>query len=234
MNHRRACPHRARRHVISIASGNRRAIKPRRRVVSERPEALGHPNGLRRRRLCNVGIYRGKRGDAHQAAALSIRHMRRLRRTNVIFQRNRFRIRIRGRSRMSPSAGMMVGMSALMGMHATIVMDMDHPGHMIVGQAMRRRLTARQGEGQRRRQHAKQIGQGNEPPRPPPLRSCKSSQHQCVNASDPCFRDSQIIEANSGAAKSVTRCSSVSTRDERPHRERVDSRDFPLRPGSYL
>ena len=186
MNHRRACPHRARRHVISIVSGNGGAIETRGSVIPERPEGLGHPDGLRRGWLCNTDIYCGKRGHAHQAAALSIRHMRCFCRTGVTLQRNRLRIVIR----VGLDAGMMMGMSVLMDMHGALMMDVDHPGGMIRGQTMRRRLTARQGEGQRRRQHAKQISQGNEPPCSPPLRSGKPCQHQCVNASDPWFRDS--------------------------------------------
>jgi hypothetical protein len=85
---------------------------------------------------------------------------------------------IRGRIRMSLNAGMMMGMSILKDMHGALMMGVDHPGDMIQGQTMRRRLTPRQGEGQRRRQHAKQISQGNEPPCSPPLRSGKPYKHQ--------------------------------------------------------
>ena len=82
-------------------------------------------------------------------------------------------------------AGMMMGMFVLVDVHGAFMMDVDHAGHMIsVGQAMRRGLASRQGEGQRRRQHVEQISQGDKPPCSPPLRSGEPSQHQCANASN--------------------------------------------------
>jgi ribosomal protein L2 len=78
--------------------------------------------------------------------------MRRLRRAGIM---------IRRRIRVSLNAGRMMGMSILMDVHGALMMDVDHPGGMIRSQAMRHRVAARQGEGQRRRQHAKQIRQGS-------------------------------------------------------------------------
>ena len=43
---------------------------------------------------------------------------------------------------------MMMGMPILVDVHDAFMMDVDHAGHVIlVGQAIRRGLTARQGEG---------------------------------------------------------------------------------------
>jgi hypothetical protein len=55
---------------------------------------------------------------------------------------------------------------------------MNHAGHMtFASQARRDRVLSRQGKGDCRRQHAQQIGQGDEPPCSQPLHSGQTNQH---------------------------------------------------------
>ena len=117
---------------------------------------------------------------------------------------------------------MMMDMPILMGVHHAFVVDVDCTSGMIFNsQAMRDRLAAGQRKGQCRRKHAKQVGQGDQPPCPSPMRSGQPYQHQCFNASDLSLPVLQIIEAKPPPAKPVTHSSSaqrigtLSTRDLR-------------------
>jgi hypothetical protein len=71
-------------------------------------------------------------------------------------------------------------------------MHVDHTGHVTgVYQAGRNSLRAGQRKGERRRQHAKQIDQGNEPPCSQTLRFGHSDEQAGVNTFDILFPDSR-------------------------------------------
>jgi hypothetical protein len=95
-------------------------------------------------------------------------------------------------------AGMIMGMSILVSVHRAFIMHMHHTGDMtFAGQAISGRPTTRQREGQRRREYAKQINQGDQPTCPPPQRSGQPYQHECFNVSDRSFSDLSIIGGES-------------------------------------
>lgn len=189
MNRERA-PQRARRRVISIASGNGGTIEPGESPVRKLPVGFGHADGLRPRRPGDRDIRRRKRGGAHHAAALSVDRMRRLARDQAVVRRNGPGIMIDhmidyGRIMNPMDPGLRVRRVAIL----PVVIDMRRHARMIVmetglrvnalttGQTVRRGLAAGQRERKRRRQHAKQISEGNDPPRPQPPRSAHADKH---------------------------------------------------------
>ena len=165
-------------------SGIWRAIKPRRRVVRQFPMVVGHPDGLRRRRLCHCNERRWKRGDAHQTTALFVHRMRRFCRDRIILQHGRFRIMTCRRVHVSQDTRMMLVPVPVDMRHGFMVLVNHARDVTVAGQTMGGRVPPGQRRGDRRNEHAKQIGQGDKPPCPPPLRSGNSDQHECVNAFD--------------------------------------------------
>ena len=77
--------------------------------------------------------------------------------------------------------GVTMGMTVLMHM-LRLGMNMNHSGNAIlVRQAPGRSVDAGQRVGDRRRQYAKQIGKGYQPPCPQSLRSGQSDEHADIN-----------------------------------------------------
>lgn len=152
-----------------LRSGNGGTVMHSGRIVRQLAIAVGHPDGLWRRWLCHCDVQRGNRGDAHQTTALSVHHVRCLCRTGVAFHRRGFHDVIDGRIGLHLDAGMVMGMPVLVNVHRALIVHVHHARDVtFAGQAISGGPAARQRKGQCRREHAKQIDQGNQPPCSPP------------------------------------------------------------------
>jgi hypothetical protein len=95
---------------------------------------------------------------------------------------------------------MIVRVTIPMHMRRRAAINMNHAGHMtFASQARRDRVLPRQGEGDRRRQHAQQIDQGDKPPCSQPLHSSQTNQHlDAISSYQPV--NMWIIDANPALA----------------------------------
>jgi hypothetical protein len=134
--------------------------------------------GRRRRRFHEIDQRRRKCRDAHQPAALSVGRMRCFLRGRRATHCRRYRAIVAG-IRVQIGAGVVVRVAVLVDMRRRyIIVHVDHSGHVsCVGQTRRNCLRAGQRERDRRRQDAKQVGQGDEPPCSQSLRSGKADEH---------------------------------------------------------
>ena len=81
-----------------------------------------------------------------------------------------------------------------------VAADVDHAGHMaFAGQAWSDGMLSRQCIGDRRRQHAQQIDQGDDPPCFQPLHSGKTDQHLDAMSLD-FYANPPTIDANPESA----------------------------------
>jgi len=185
MNHRRASPRRARHRVASIRSGNGGSIVPGRSLVGDVPVAFDFAKRRRSGRLYDVHDRRRNSAYAHQPAALAAGFMR------SVFGS---RLRIRCRRHRMVAVGMCLRNGMIMDLAAVmhvlrLGMNMNHSGDVIlVRQTPSRSVDAGQRIRDRRRQYAKQIGKGHQPPCPQSLRSGQPDEHADINASS--YQDS--------------------------------------------
>ena len=179
MDHRCVRPLRARHRVVLARSGNGRTIEPWGSVISYLAVTLDLAKSRRRGRLHDIDQCRRKRGDTHQPAALPVGRLR-------SFLRDRFAVQ-RHRHQAMVAIGVCVQMLARVIVHMAILVDMlrrhfamymNHARHMIlVSQTMGDGMFAGQSIRDRRRQHAKQVAQGDEPPRSQSPRSAQADEH---------------------------------------------------------
>jgi hypothetical protein len=142
-------------------------VQGRRRAVQAGHD-LGRAGGNRLKRLCDAGQVGRQRAHAHHRAARSRRTLA------AVMMRGRGRV-LRGGlvMRMRPGVVMRGAVMRVAGLH--LVMHRHEVGKKHVVKARCR--TIAQGEACGRREHAEQIGEGNEAPHPDPHRSCQSQQH---------------------------------------------------------
>jgi len=142
-------------------------VQGRRRAVQAGHD-LGRAGGNRLKRLCDAGQVRWQRAHAHHRAAWSRRTLA------VVMMRSGGRV-LRGGlvMRMRPGVVMRGAVMRVAGLH--LVMHRHAVGEKRVVEA--RCWSATPGKACGRREHAEQIGEGNEAPHPDPHRSCQSQQH---------------------------------------------------------
>jgi hypothetical protein len=141
-------------------------VQGRRRAVQAGHD-LGRAGGNRLKRLCDAGQVGRQRAHAHHRTARS-------RRTLAVVMIGHGRV-LRGGlvMRMCPCVVMRGAVMRVAGLD--LVMHRPEVGEERVVEA--RCWTATPSEACCRREHAEQIGKGNEAPHPDPHRSCQSQQH---------------------------------------------------------
>src|SRR5882757_871217 len=151
-----------------VRSGDGRAVEQGRRLAVQAGDNLGRAGGDRLERLGDAGQIGRQRAHAHHRAAraclaLAVMMMR----SGCI---------LRGCLVMRMHAGMVARHVAVMGVACHHLMMHRHEiGQQHIIKA--RRGTAAPGKRCGRREHAEQIGEGDEPPHPDPHRSCQLPQH---------------------------------------------------------
>jgi hypothetical protein len=166
MDHRRAQPQRARHRVVLVRSGNGGAIESWGSVIGHPTVAFDHAKGRRRGRFHDIDQRRRERGDAYQPAAFPVGRMRSFSGDRLCVQRHRRQAMVAVGAHMRMPARVVVHMAILVDMlRRHFIMHVNHARHMIlVGQTRSDGMFSGQSIRDRRCQHAKQIGQGDDPP----------------------------------------------------------------------